>query len=214
MSRFTHEQKKIAFALLQSPKAVDELNRALGLPFDELNDSLKQMLKLGLVKVDGYPQKYRLAESVIDGVRRRKDIAESDPFELRLKAVIEFKGVEEKFLEKHLKEVEGKLRAQKPLTIYDVYRAPPLKHGEHYSSYLEVNFSARDFTAIVQFMYFFGPTSVEVMKPAKLTLSMDDLQDALMEMAQMIQSYNQAMLKSMAKDELGEFARNLYKPAD
>ena len=41
---------------------------------------------------------------------------------------------------------------------------------------------------------------------------MDDLQDALMEMAEMIQSYNQSMLKSMTKDELEGFARTLYAP--
>ena len=65
---------------------------------------------------------------------------------------------------------------------------------------------------MVKFMYFYGPTSVEVLKPQKVVLAMDDLQDALMEMAEMIQSYNEAMLKSMAKSELEDFAKNLYKP--
>ncbi len=212
MSRFTPEQKKIAFTLLSSPKSVDDLNRVLSIPFDELNESLRQMLKLKLVKVDGYPQKYSLADSVVEGVRRRKEIAEKDPFELRLKATIEIKALEEQFLEKQMAEVEANLRKQKVLTIYDIYHAPALKEGGYYSSYLEVNLSAKDFTAIVQFMYFFGPTSIEVIKPAKITLSMDDLQDALIEMSQMIQSYNHAMLKSMNKDELAEFAKNLYLP--
>ncbi len=212
MSRFTPEQKKIAFSLVAGAKSVEELNRGLGMPYNELNDSLKLMLKLGLLKVEGYPQKYRLADAVIEGVRRRKEIAEKDPFELRLKAVIEFKAAEETFLKKTMDELEAKLRKQKNLTIYDIRRAPHLKDRDHYSSFLELNFSAKDFTTIVQFMYFFGPTSVEVVKPNKVTMAMDDLQDALMEMAQMIQAYNQAMLKSMAKDEMEEFAKNLYMP--
>lgn len=212
MVRFTEEQKKIASSLFASPKTVDELNAQLKIPFDQLNGHLKHMLKLELVKVGGYPQKYALSEAVAVGLRRRKEIGEKDPFDLRIKVVIEFKAVEEGFLDKHMKEVEGKLRKDSNYTIYDIYKAKPQKVGSHYSAYLEANLSARDFTSIVRFMYFFGPSSVEVIRPQKVVLPMDDLQDALMEMADMIQSYNQAMLKSMAKDELEHFARGLYSP--
>lgn len=213
MVRFTEEQKKIAFSLYNSPKGVDDLNQQLGIPFDRLNEGLKLMLKLGLVKVEGYPQKYVLTEEVAKGVKRRKEIAEKDPFELRLKAIIEFKAVETDLLGKNMNEVEEKLRKDKDYVIYDIYKAKAEKVGGHYSAYLELNFSAKDFTSIVKFMYFFGPSSVEVIKPQKVVLSMDDLQDALMEMAEMIQSYNAAMLKSMAKDELDKFAKSLYAPA-
>ncbi len=212
MGRFTEEQKKIAVSLLSSPKTVDELNAALKVPFNELNDSLKRMLKLNLVKVDGYPQKYSLAESVAKGIKRRREIEEKDPFGMRIKAVIEVKAVEESFLEKQLSEVEEKLRKERNFTIYDVFRAKPLKEGAHYTSYLEINLSAKDFTSIVKFMYFFGPSSVEVIKPSKVVLPMGDLQDALMEMADMIHAYNDAMLKSMNKDELAKFSKSLYEP--
>ncbi len=212
MVRFTEEQKRIASSLFASPKTVDELNRQLNIPFDKLNGQLKHMLKLGLVKVEGYPQKYALAEEVSKGLQRRKEIAEKDPFDLRIKAVIEFKAVEEAFLEKHMKDIGEKLKKNLNYTIYDIYKAKPRKVGDHYSSYFEVNLSARDFTSIVKFMYFFGPSSVEVIKPQKVVLAMDDLQDALGEMAEMIQSYNEAMLRSMAKDELEAFAKNLYSP--
>ncbi len=212
MVKFSEEQKKIASSLFSSPKTVDELNSQLKIPFDELNSQLKHMLKLELVKVEGYPQKYKLAESVSKGLARRREIAEKDPFDLRIKAVIEFKAVEEEFLEKHMKDIEGKLRKDPNYTIYDIYKAKPEKLGGHYSAYFEVNLSAKDFTSIVKFMYFFGPSSVEVIKPSKVVLSMDDLQDALGEMAEMIQSYNAAMLKSMAKEDLESFARKLYAP--
>ena len=62
MSRFTDEQKKIALVLLHSPKTVEELNKQLNIPFDDLNHNLKQMVKLKLVKVEGYPQKYKLMD--------------------------------------------------------------------------------------------------------------------------------------------------------
>ena len=111
-------------------------------------------------------------------------------------------------------ELEKKLKSDKNYMLYDVYRAEPVEEDGHYSAYLEINLSARDFTSMVKFMYFFGPTSVEVLKPKKVVLAMDDLQDALMEMAEMIQSYNMAMLKSMNKDELENFAKGLYKPTE
>ncbi len=212
MARFTEEQKKISLLLMHSPKTVEELNTQLSIPFDELNENLKQMVKLKLVKVEGYPQKYKLRDNIVEAVKRRKEIQEKDPFDLRLKAVIEFRGVEEDFLKKHMDEIEEKLRENKLFTIYDIFRGEPLKEDTYYSSYLEVNLSAKDFTSLVKFMYFFGPTSVEVLKPKKVVLAMDDLQESLMEMADMIQSYNSAMLKSMNKDELDAFAKNLYSP--
>lgn len=212
MSRFTEDQKKIAVLLMSSPKTVEELNKQLNIPYDELNNSLKQMLKLKLLKVEGYPQKYKLMDNIVQAVQRRKELAEKDPFNLRLKAIIEFKAVELEFLDKHMDELADKLKKEKDFTLYDTFKAEPVKDEGHYSSYLEVNISAKDFTSIVKFMYFYGPTSVEVIKPTKIVLSMDDLQDALMEMAEMIQFYNESMLKSMSKEELDKFAENLYKP--
>ncbi|MEK6958281.1 MAG: hypothetical protein AABW99_04875 [archaeon] len=213
MGRFTEEQKRVALLLLNAPKTVDELNKQLGIPFDELNDNLRQMLRLKVVKVEGYPQKYKLMENIAEAVKRRKDIQEKDPFNLRISAVIEFRGVEEMFLKKSMDEIEKKIKADKNYTIYDVFRAKPMAEHGHVTSYLEVNLSARDFTSLVRFLYFFGPTSVEVLSPKRVVLAMDDLQDAFMEMVEMIHSYNNAMLKSMSKGELEEFAKGLYRPA-
>ena len=213
MVKFTDTQRKIAVLLLHAPKTADELVHQLNLPALEANEALKEMLKLKLVKIEGYPAKYRLMDNIIEAVKRRKEIQEKDPFELRLKAVIEFKAVEEKLIDKMVSDIEAKLRKEKNFTIYEIFRAKPIKEGTHYSSYLELNFSAADFSTVVQFMYYYGPTSIEVIKPQKVTIAMDDLQDALMDMAEMIQSYNASMLKYMEKEELDEFAKSLYKPS-
>lgn len=212
MGKFSEDQKKIAVLLMSSPKTVEELNKQLNIPYDELNRGLKEMLKLKLLKVEGYPQKYKLMDNIVEAVHRRKELAEKDPFNLRLKAIIEFKAVELDFLNKHMDELADKLKNEKDFTLYDTYKAEPVRDEGHYSSYLEISLSAKDFTSIVKFMYFYGPTSVEVIKPRKIVLHMDDLQDALMEMAEMIQSYNESMLKTMSKEELDKFAQELYKP--
>ena len=211
---FNPLQKKIAITILDSPKTVDELNKLLEVPFDELNDNLKHMLKLKVVKVDGYPQKYSLVENIKEAVMRRKEIQEKDPFDLRIKAIIEFRAIEEDFLNKKMDELEKKLKGEKGYTIYAVYRAKPIEEDGTLTSYLELNISAKDFTELVKFMYFYGLSSVEVLRPKKVVLSMDDLQDGLMEMSEMIHSYNNAMLRSMSKDELNEFSKSLYTSKD
>jgi len=213
MVKFTETQRKIAVLLLHASKTADDISKQLNLPLIEVNDALKGMLKLKVVRLEGYPPKYCLMENIVEAVKRRKELQEKDPFELRLKAIIEFKAVEENLIEKMVSEIEAKLRKEKNFTIYDIYRAKPIKEGTHYSAYLEVNFSVADFSTLIQFMYYYGPVSVEVIKPQKIVISMDDLQDALMDMAEMIQAYNASMLKYMEKEELEEFAKNLYKPS-
>lgn len=210
MGRFTEEQKRIAVLLLHSPKTVEEINKQLSIPYDDLNENLKQMLKLKVVKVEGYPQKYKLVPEVVDAIKKRQEIQEKDPFEVRLRAVIEVKAAEETFLEKQVDKIEKKLRDNKSITIYDIFRAKPVEDESILSTYLEVEFTAKDFSSMVNFMYFFGPVSVEVIKPAKIVITADDLQDGLVEMLQMIQLYNHAMLKSMSKEELNEFSKKLY----
>jgi len=59
-------------------------------------------------------------------------------------------------------------------------------------------------------MYFYGPSSVEVLKPAKFDIRADDLQDGLMDMAEMIQAYNSHVLQLMGRKELAEFNSRLY----
>ncbi len=212
MSRFTENQKKIALVLLSSPKTVEELKAQLNIPFDDLNASLKQMLKIKVVKIEGYPQKYYLMENIAEAVRRRKEIQEKDPFDMRIKAIIEFRAVEEEFLKKHMNDIEEKIKENKDYIVYDIFQVAPIKEDVHYTAYIEVNLSAKDFTTLVRFLYLFGPTSVEVLRPKKVVLAMDDLQDAFMEMAEMIQIYNNAMVKSMAKEELANFSKSLYAP--
>lgn len=214
MQRLSFEQKKIAALLLSSPKTAEELAKQSGVAPALLNDALKDMVKLKVLVLEGYPARYKLAEHIIEGVKRRKEIGEKDPFEIRIKAIIQFNAVEGSFLEKNMADIEKKLRKERHFTVYDVFVAKPTKETGRYTSYLEVNLSAKDFASLVYFMYFYGPTSVEVIKPQKVVIAMDDLQDALLDMAEMIQTYNQAMLKYMAKEELNEFAKSLYAPKE
>lgn len=210
-SAVTEVQKQIAALLFGEPKTVEELHKKLGISEGEIMEHLRGMLRLEVVeKQDGFPVRYGLIGKISEGVHKRREIGETDAYKLRIKAIIEAQALEETLLKKALGDIEAALRKEKDFTVYDITTAEPMQDGEHYSSYLEVNISARSFRALVKFMYFYGPSSVEVVKPSKFEISLQDLQDGLMDMADMIQSYNRYVLNLMSKKELSEFNQRLY----
>ena len=209
-SRFTELQKAIAMQLMPGPKTAEELNERLHTSPDELIKELKEMLKLKLVIQEGYPTQYKLKQEIFEEVRKRKEIEAEDAFKLRLKVMIEAQAIEKDILKKQISDIEKALKGEKDFTIYDLKHAKSMKSGEYYSTYMDINLSVRNFKSLVKLMYFYGPVSVEVVKPNKYEIAMSDLQDGLGDMANMIQSYNQYVMKLMSKEELNEFYDKLY----
>lgn len=210
MEKFSPEQKRIAHAMFRGgPKTIEELHKGLGLSFDVLSKELKELLKMKLVVVEGYPSKYSLKKEILEELKRRKDLSEDDANQLRLRVIIDVQALVEEVATKSLNEVEKALQADSDFTIYELVKAQPIKKDETVTSYLEADLSVKDYKSLVKLMYFFGPTSVEVLKPKKLEISMSDLQEGLMDMAEMIQAYNYHILKNMKKDELERFQKKL-----
>ncbi|MFH1696690.1 MAG: hypothetical protein ABH854_02160 [Candidatus Diapherotrites archaeon] len=212
MATYTEEQKRIAVLLMHGPKSIEELQKQLNMPQEGVMNDLKGMLKLKVVeKHEGFPVKYKLIDNISSTVHKRKEIEETDPNRLRIRAIIEAQAVEENLLMKALSDIEAGLKKEKEFTIYDSKKADVVQDGEQYSSYIDLNLSVRNFRALVRFMYFYGPSSVEVLKPAKFDIPADDLQDGLMDMAEMIQAYNSHVLNLMGRKELAEFNNKLYE---
>ena len=211
MSRFSEEQKRIAILLLHDPKTAEELNKQLGIPYTKLMAELKSMLKLEVITKEGYPTKYRLKENIANEVQRRKKVAEDDINELRLRAFIEMQAIEEDLLKKQMGKLKEALDKEKNFTIYSVEEEKPVKDEQYYSSYLDINFSVRDFPSLIRFMFFYGPSSIEVIKPAKVEFSAQDLQDGLVDLADMVQKYTAYITKIMGKEDIEKFHQNLYK---
>lgn len=211
MAQFSGDQKKIAMLLLYGPKTAEELNKQLDMPYDRLMQELKEMLKLDVISRDGYPTKYRLKEAIVTEVKRRKRISEEDSFKLRIHAYIEMKAIEEELLTKQLSRIENALQIERDFTIYSLEKAEIIKEGEYYSSYLEVNMTLRDFTSLVRFMFFYGPSTVEVLKPDKIEFTAQDLQDGLIDVSDMVHKYTEYITKLMNREELERFHKNLYK---
>lgn len=211
MSRFSEEQKRIAILLLHEPKTAEELNKQLGIPYNKLMAELKSMLKLEVITREGYPTKYRLKENIAKEVQRRKKVAEDDTNELRLRAFVEMQAIESDLLKKQMGKLKEALGKEKNFTIYSVEEAGVVKDNEYYSSYLDITFSVRDFPSLVRFMFFYGPSSIEVIKPAKIEFSAQDLQDGLVDLADLIQKYTGYITKIMSKEDIEKFHQNLYK---
>lgn len=212
MERFSNEQKRIAHVIFRfGPRTIEEISQKVGMPADAVSRELKDLLKQKLVSVSGYPPKYSLKKEIGQELNRRKEMSSQDQNSLRLKMIIDVQALVEEACTKSLSEVEKALRSDKDFLIYDIVTASPVKHEESYTSYLEANMSVKDFKALVKLMYFFGPTTVEVLKPKKFEIGMDDLQEGLMDMAEMIQAYNYYILKNMKKDELERFQKKLFR---
>lgn len=211
MARFSEEQKRIALLLIHGPKTSEELNSQLNIPFNKLTDELKAMMKLGVIEKQGFPTRYCLKKNIATEVQKRKKIAETDLHKLRIRAFIEMQAIEEELLKKQIEKLEETMNQDKSFTLYSLDKAPVEKHGEYYSTYFEISFSVKDFSSIIKFMFFYGPSSIEVVKPAKVEFSAQDLQDGLVEMSDMVQKYSNTIHRLMNRAELEKFNSELYK---
>ena len=211
MPRFNEDQKKIALLLLNEPQTEEDMNKQLNIPYDKLTQELKALLKLGVITKEGYPTKYRLKQEIVDKIQQRKKISEQDSFKMRLNAIIEFKAVEKTLLKKHMGEITAALKKEKAFTVYDVREAEIIEEDDMESSFLEVNLSVMDFRALIKFLFYYGPTSIEVLKPSKIELSNFEFQDGLMELADIFQKYANFFTKHLNHEELTKFYKSAYK---
>ena len=211
MPRFNENQKKIAVLLLNESKTIEDLREQLNIPYDKLMQELKGMLKLEVISKEGFPTKYYLKKEITNAVRKRKMVAETDKNKLRLRINIEVMAIEENLLKKQLKEIQETIRKEEVFTLYDLIEAEPLQQEEHYSSYLDINLSIKDFNALMRLMFLYGPTSIEIIKPEKIEFSSRELQEGLLLISEMVHSYTEYVAKHMNREELAEFNKKLYE---
>lgn len=211
LSKFSDEQKKIALILLNEPKTEEELNKQLNIPYDKLTQELKEMLKLKVIHKEGYPTKYKLRQDIVEKIEERKKIAEKDSFRIRFNAIIEFKAIEEELLKKHMQKIVDAIKKEKALTIYDLQQAEIVEDDEMQSSFIELNASVKDFTSLIRFLFYYGPISIEIIKPSKIEFSNYEFGEGMMELADIFQKYAEYFTKNLTRQELDKFYRDAYK---
>ncbi|MBU0636405.1 hypothetical protein KKE06_05250 [Candidatus Micrarchaeota archaeon] len=212
MARYTEDQKRIAMLLLHESKTAEELNTQLSIPYNQLLNELKAMIKIGVLKKqDGFPTSYALKKDIALEVQRREKLAETDSNKLRFRAIIEMQAVEPELLKKQATKLGESLKKDSDFTLYNFSQAPTLKQEESYSTFLDLTLSVKDFKTLVRFMYFYGPSSLEVLKPSRFEIDANDLQEGLMDMAQMINRYSQYLTKLLNRSELEELNKRLLR---
>ena len=107
--------------------------------------------------------------------------------------------------------IKEALEKEKPFTIYDIKEEKIVEEDDMYSSFLEVNMSIKDFPSLIRFLFYYGPTNIEVLKPRKLEFTHFEFQEGLMELADIFQKYADFFTKHLNKEELGKFYKDIYK---
>ena len=209
MPVFNWLQKKIAHALLSGSKDIEELSKIVGENPLEIEKALKQMVELKVVNESA--GMFSLAEEVRRQFHEREDLREKEKLKLDLQAFIEISGISKKAVSKQLVRIEDALKANPSLVLYSIEHAEPAKHEELYTSHIELTFGVKDFPALIDFMYFYGPTAIEVIRPAKVEFTAYEIQEGLNEMADLIFKYNNYIAVHLKKAAIDEFYRKLFQ---
>lgn len=206
-------QKRIMAALLQKPTTAEALAPQLSLSYGQVMEELKALMGQKVIeKGDGFPTTYRLAGEVASKVNLYQEAKAKDPFDLRLRCLIEAEGIEETLVDKALDELTASLKDQPThFIIYRCDKAPAMANGERFHGFLDVELSIKDFKSIVFLMFNYGPISVEVIRPQKVTLDAADLQEALVDLSEWISRYTTFIAEKLKREEIDKFNRQSYQ---
>ncbi len=207
--KFTDTQKKLVQALLSSPASLELLAERTSISKTELQQELHFFQQLKMISLDASTHSYTLKPEIAQELKRRKAIENEDDNAFRLSVIIEAQAIEESLLQKQLDKVLESLQKEPYFLIYAHSMAPIAKIEDRYSSFMDVNLSVRDFRALVRLMFFYGPTSIEVLKPKEIKFSLDDFQNGLVDMGEMVHGYAEYIMGLLSRQQVEEFNRRL-----
>ncbi len=208
---FTDAQKKLCNALLDGPKSLETLSERVGMKHAAAQEELKHLIQLKLVSLQGVPPIYLLKEEVVQEMKRRKTIESEDDNKFRVRVLIEVQGLEESLVQKQVDKILDTMRAEPIFKIYAVKTEKIVKVEEKYTTFTEINLSVRDFRAMVRLAFFYGPASIEVIKPAKIEFTLNDFQDGLVDMTEMVHAYADYIMGILSRKKVEEFNTKFFQ---
>jgi len=210
---FTLMEKLIALELLSEAKTEQELIKALSKKEEFSEEKFRKALNhlKELEFIEEKEGKLNLSKELLDEFKKRKEIEEKDSFRLKIHAFIEIQAIERNLLEQQIEKIEEALKKEKDFTIYSLHKEEIIKLEENYSSFIDVVLSFKNFQALIKFILFYGPTSIEIIKPERIEFSAFELQEGLLDLIGMLQKYAAVTLKLMNRQELNEFYKKLLK---
>jgi len=207
---FSDLERKIGLALYYGEKTPEELAEELKEDIRDVMDALKKLIKLKIVVKEGYPPKYRLADNIREAIKPK----DFEPVEgINIYAVIEAQAIDEVLTKKALEKILRNLKKESGVHIIsaEISKIEQDEESGLYSGYIEAKLSFEAFEPLMHFMFFYGPSVVEVLGPEKIVLDMGDLHRGLLEAATMINGYVHYITRMMTKKELQEFNKELVK---
>jgi len=198
--------------LQTGPKTPEELNTELNVSFDVITEELNKMMKLNIVKkTNDFPTKYLLDESITNELKKRKDIANKDSYRLKIQMIIDIEGIVEDVVKLHLKKIQELIEKEQNITIYNIRTSDIIEQDNSHFGYIDITLTAKDFRTLLHLIMYYTPSSVEVLAPTRYDMSMYELQDGLIELAQHAQLYVRELQKRMTKEESDLLMKKMFK---
>lgn len=193
MVEYSEEEQKISRLLLKEPKTIEEIREESGISAGDVNKALKKLLKLKVVeRVDS---KYKLINYVVRGVMKGSKSEKSEPEKAvdshgkyRIKMIVENASPNKEALDKSAKELEQKFKNEK-FEIVNFEGSEIKKQDDNYNVFFEAEVVVPDFKDVIYLIFSYGPTFVEMLEPQKIELNVSESQEALNEVASIVNYY-------------------------
>jgi hypothetical protein len=95
--------------------------------------------------------------------------------------------------------LEEKLRKE-PYGIIRLEKSTAEKTGENYNMFLDVEIATPEFKDLIYLIITYGPTSVEILEPAKIELNLSDAQEVLNSIVSAVHYYVSYILQLEMKE--------------
>ena len=107
--------------------------------------------------------------------------------------VIEILGKPKEYIEQVLKTVLEKMKKEEKMMIVKENVAEPREHTAegYYTSFVDLEIVIKDLTSLQEFLFAYMPSSVEILSPSELNMSLNDLNMLLNNMAARLHSYDE-----------------------
>jgi len=117
---------------------------------------------------------------------------------------IEVQGNDKEAAEKAIKKtVFESLAGEKDVTLLHakLFEFHKDKEAEFFSGVAEIKFLVRDFRWFVSVVMRYGPSAIEIIEPHFITLSLDEMQDLLIDVSELSQTLSSQLFALLKDDE-------------
>ena len=187
---------EVARQLSKSPKTEDDLKKLIpNASYDQIANVLRNLLLLKLIKKEGFPVKYSLSEEIANRLLKRKELSNTDTNIIKVSMMIESMSNDKAALRTGMESIIEQIKKDPDYFIYSINLADIGISNDLFSTYIEGELSCSGFKSLLKLIYFYGVTSIDILKPDKLTLNISELQEGLVTIVDLTHGYAEMIYK-------------------